>query len=96
MIPSVSREAELELADAASHYAREGSAELAAAFVDEFENALNLLCQQPQLGAPWRNQRRLPLRRFPFSVIYYVLGDSLRVIAIAHHRRAPHYWSDRK
>jgi plasmid stabilization system protein ParE len=96
MIPSVSREAELELTDAATYYAKEGSVELGLAFIDEFEQALDLLCQQPQLGALWRARRRLPLRRFPYSVIYYVSGDSLRVIALAHHRRAPDYWSGRK
>jgi hypothetical protein len=47
------------------------------------------------LCAPWRNRRRLPLRRFPFSIIYYTSGDSLRVIALAHHRRKPQYWSGR-
>jgi plasmid stabilization system protein ParE len=82
MIPSVSREAELELTDAATYYAKEGSLELGLAFIDEFEQALDLLCQQPQLGALWRARRRLPLRRFPYSLIYYVSGDSLRVIEI--------------
>ena len=46
MILSVSREAKLELADAASHYATEGSSTLGLAFIDEFERALSLLSQQ--------------------------------------------------
>jgi toxin ParE1/3/4 len=75
---------------------KEGGAELGAAFVDEFEERLRLLCAQPQLGAAWRKWRRLPLRRFPFSIVYDTSGDSLRVIALAHHRRAPQYWSGRK
>lgn len=70
MIPSVSQEAELELTDAATYYAKEGSVGLGLAFIDEFQEALNLLSQQPQLGALWRARRRLPLRRFPYSVIY--------------------------
>jgi plasmid stabilization system protein ParE len=95
MIPSVSREAELELTDAARYYAQSGGEDLGLALIEEFESALRLLCEQPQLGAPWRHSRRLPLSRFPFSVIYYTNGDSLRVIALAHHRRKPQYWSGR-
>jgi plasmid stabilization system protein ParE len=95
MIPLVSREAELELTDAARHYAENAGKDLGLALIEEFEAGLQLLCEQPQLGAPWRNRRRLPLRRFPFSIIYYTSGDSLRVIALAHHRRKPQYWSGR-
>ena len=96
MIASVSREAELELTDAARYYAESGDRELAAALIDEFEAGVQLLCDQPQLGAAWRNRRRLPLRRFPFSIIYYTVGDSLRVVAFAHHRRKPQYWVARR
>ena len=96
MILTVSREAELELTDAARYYAEQGGADLGLEFIGEFERSLTLLARQPQLGAVWRTRRRLPMRRFPFSVIYYVAGDSLRVIALAHHRRAPEYWSGRE
>jgi hypothetical protein len=34
------------------------------------------------------------LRRFPFNVIHQFHGDEIRVIAIAHQRRKPGYWSD--
>lgn len=30
------------------------------------------------------------------GVVYYVRHDELRVIALAHHRRKPEYWSGRK
>jgi len=57
---------------------------------------LTLLCGNPHLGAPWRNgRRRFPLRRFPYSLIYYFRGEELRVIALAHHRRKPGFWSRR-
>ena len=35
------------------------------------------------------NCRRVLLRRFPFSMVYRVLGDEFLVIAVFHHRRAP-------
>lgn len=97
MTPSVSSDAEWELTREAVFYAREGAAELGNAFIDEFERALALLCANPELGALWRNRRRrFPLRKFPFSVIYYIRGEELRVVALAHHRRSPAYWAGRK
>ncbi|HEX3528730.1 MAG TPA: type II toxin-antitoxin system RelE/ParE family toxin [Thermoanaerobaculia bacterium] len=97
MIPSISHEADSELSEGASRYAEEGTAALGLAFVEEFERALDLLCAYPQLGTIWRRgRRRFPLRRFPYSIIYYTKGDELRVIALAHHRRRPSYWAGRK
>ena len=52
MSPSVSPEADWELTKEAVFYAREGGAELGLAFITEFERALTLLCDQPELGAP--------------------------------------------
>ena len=97
MIPSVSEEADRELTDATIYYAHEASPALALAFVAEFERTLGLLCSHPYLAAVWHNnRRRFPLRRFPFSIIYYVHDNELRVIALAHHRQKPAYWVRRK
>ena len=97
MTPSVSPEADRELSESSIFYASEANAEVGLAFILEYERALALLCANPQLGALWRNgRRRFPLRKFPYSVIYYIRGDELRVIALAHHRRSPRYWGGRK
>lgn len=97
MIASVSPEADRELTEGASFYAREGGADVARAFIDEYERVLALLCAQPQIGVNWgRGRRRFPMRKFPYSVIYYLRGDELRVVALAHHRRQPEYWSGRR
>ncbi len=97
MIASVSPEADQELSEGAIFYAREASAEVGLAFILEYERALELLCSNPRLGAIWRNRRRrFPLRKFPYSIIYYIVGEDLRVIALAHHGRKPTYWSGRK
>lgn len=96
MTPSVSTEADGELYESTVHYAREAGREVALAFILEFERALTLLCDHPLIAATWRNgRRRFPLRRFPYSIVYYVHGDELRVIALAHHRRSPGYWRSR-
>ena len=97
MTPSVSPEADWELTEGAVFYAREANAEVGLAFILEYERALALLCVNPHLGAPWRNgRRRFPLRKFPYSIVYYIRGEELRVIALAHHRRRPSYWSGRE
>ncbi len=51
MTPSVSSEADWELTEEATYYAREGGAELGNAFIGEFDRVLALLCQYPNLGA---------------------------------------------
>jgi toxin ParE1/3/4 len=97
MTPSVSPEADQELTEGALFYAREGGHEVASALIAEYERAIALLCRHPEIGAPWRNnRRRLPIRKFQYSVVYYVRGDEIRIIALAQHRRRPGYWSGRK
>ncbi len=86
-----------ELRDAAAFYAASANADLGFAFVVEFERAVNLIRDNPEAGALFRGtRRRYLLRRFPYSVIYQMTADELRVIAIAHHRRRPGYWARRK
>ena len=96
MIVSISPEAERELTDVAIFYAEQESTELGLAFIVEFERALEVLRENPNLGAPWGDMtQRFPLRRFPYSVLYVVEGMELRVMALAHQRR-PGSWSTRK
>jgi plasmid stabilization system protein ParE len=94
---SVSLEAERELIDGALYYAREANAELGLAFIAEFERSLGVLCTYPRLGPIWRSTtRRFPLRRFPYTIIYQVTPEEVRVIALAHQSRRPGYWRGRK
>ncbi|MFW5920536.1 MAG: type II toxin-antitoxin system RelE/ParE family toxin [Polyangiales bacterium] len=39
--------------------------------------------------------RRVSLSRFPYSVVYIEHGEEVRIVAIAHHKRRPGYWTDR-
>lgn len=97
MKASVSAEADRELTEGAQHYAREGGAQVGAAFIAEFEKVVELLCAYPEIGAPWRGgRRRIPVRKFPYSIVYYVRDEEIRVVALAHHRRKPSYGAGRK
>ena len=39
--------------------------------------------------------RRIPLRRFPFFVIYRLVDESIEIMAVAHTSRKPNYWRSR-
>lgn len=39
--------------------------------------------------------RRAKVPRSHYRVVYYVVGDALKVVALAHERRRPLYWTGR-
>ncbi len=94
---SLSPEAEEELGEAAAYYKSQASVAVATAFIDEFERVARLLVEYPGLGTSTSRGRRLmPLRRFPFSLLYRLEGNEIRISAVAHHRLRPGYWRSRK
>jgi toxin ParE1/3/4 len=88
---------ELELAEAVEFYdlARRG---LGDEFLHEVEAAVAFVGQYPE-SAPkvGREVRRFVLPRFPYSLIYRHLGaDEVRILAVAHQKRRPRYWTGRR
>jgi plasmid stabilization system protein ParE len=67
-------------------------------FFAEVQRTLELIQGHPGLGAPTvgvraeRGTRRLPLRRFPYGVVYRERVAEIQVIAFAHTSRKPGYW----
>lgn len=93
---SLTPEAEQELVEGGLYYSRKANADLARAFISEFERSAALLGGQPRLGALWRGKvRRFPLRRFPYSIVYYLSKGHIRILAVAHQSRKPGFWRDR-
>lgn len=90
----------LELFEAAAWYddARDG---LGAEFIAAVEQAFELIKATPQLYSSleyWTSAlelRRYCLQRFPYVIVYWIHGDSITVVAIAHGGRRPLYWIDR-
>ena len=96
MIVRFHRSAERELA-AAMEMGEARSAGLGRDLLEEVERAVARLCEFPNLGERLDDKRRrLPLRRFPFGIVYRVEGDTLRILALAHRRQRPGYWSRRR
>ena len=88
--------AEQDIREAAEFYREQAGMALSQAFLSEFEHAVDLLLQYPAAGAMWRSgSRRFVTRRFPFSLVYTVVGDQIRILAVAHHNRRPRYWQGR-
>jgi hypothetical protein len=65
-------------------------------FLDELDRIVRLVKAYP-FAAPQidREIRRRLFARFPYSLIYGIDHNTIVVIAVAHSRRAPHYWVDR-
>lgn len=40
--------------------------------------------------------RRFVLRKFPYSIIYSIEPDCVMILAVAHQRREPGYWRERR
>ena len=90
-------DARSELLDAATYYEEQADG-LGGQFIDEAQRVTGLLAESPGLGSPVSGHpslRRWPLRRFPYYVIYHTGQDALVVLAVAHERRRPRYWSER-
>jgi len=88
-------EAELEVIESAAWYESEVPG-LGLEFGEEVERVIELLLENPDLGAAVDGDiRHFVLRRFPFSVIYAVVGPSIYILAVAHGSRGPGYWKSR-
>lgn len=70
---------------------------LGTSFLAEFEAAITVVCLAPHRNPVERppDIRRKRLKRFPYTVLYREGLNSIEVLAVAHHRRRPHYWLSR-
>lgn len=89
-----------ELAEAAAWYASQGPG-LPQRFLEEVEHALQAIQIRPTSFPCLRNLlpdlqiHRALLSRFPYAVLFLILDEEVRVLAIAHLKREPGYWLDR-
>ena len=96
MIPiSILREAEIELREAVQFYETR-CAGLGLDFEREIKAAIELIPRSPRR---WPLQpdgtRRCLIHRFPYFIVYAMHEGRVWVIAFAHCRRKPGYWSAR-
>jgi hypothetical protein len=74
---------------------------LGADFLPDLLDAYAVVERQPQSfgqvrhGKAGREIRQSVMPRFPYSVVYELLGPRIVVLAIIHHRRGARYWRRR-
>ena len=66
-------------------------------FVTEIERCQSALLEASLIGHPFgRRLRKFTVGdRFPYSIVYVVLGEVLFILAYAHGSRRPGYWRAR-
>ena len=65
----------------------------AARLLRRFDRSGQMLLGQPMLGtAASAGARKLPMSRFPYTLVYRIEGEVIHVIALMHQSRAPGYW----
>jgi toxin ParE1/3/4 len=86
---------------AAGHWYEERVVGLGIEFFDAVAATLDQISRLPKTGALVRRVpvdlqvRRAPVKRFPYHVVYLETPSTIRVLAIAHDRRRPRYWTSR-
>lgn len=88
-------EAEAEMIEAAIYYQRQVQG-LGDAFLQEVERTASWIAVYPEASVFVRGKiRRKTLFKFPFSVLYRVDDSMILIVAVAHHKRRPSFWSKR-
>jgi toxin ParE1/3/4 len=93
----IDAEAEAELVEAIAWYQKRRQ-DLGLELHDEVLATLNRIRQSP--GRGWKHgddgHRVMKVNRFPYLVFYDESDEDIWVAAIAHERRRPDYWRNRK
>ena len=86
-----------EAEEAALWYWERSGDRVRAHLLAEIERARKTLLRQPGIGTPGvRGTRKLLLDRFPYTLVYRIDGDTVRVLAFMHQSRRPDYWRHRR
>jgi toxin ParE1/3/4 len=101
MLYRIHPEAEQE-ADAAMEWYGEQIPALGLEFARLYHSTIDWIVDSPRLypladdgpdGVECRNTGHLG--RFPYRIVYALVGDEILFVAVAHHHRKPGYWRDR-
>lgn len=88
--------ARIELDEAADYYDAEHRG-LGLLFIDAANRAVTQIREFPESCGIVRDRNRMKLvDGFPYSIVYSFVDGHVRVLAVAHHRRRPFYWSGRR
>ena len=75
---------------------RQRSARAAIRFADAVDEALKQVAAHPtRFVSSDGVHREYTVKKFPFRIVYRLTKNRVLVVAIAHAKRRPGYWSDR-
>lgn len=93
---SIHETAEAEINEAADFYDLENPG-LGGMFIDEIERTIKVIAKLPEVAPVVRGGlRKKLLTQFPYSLIYSVRPNEVRLLAVAHQKRRPFYWRGRR
>ena len=88
-------EAAIEFKEAFLWYLERNTA-IAVVFADELTRSVQIIAEAPERWpAHAAGTRKFLMRRFPFVIVYRESGDVIQILAVAHAKRRPGYWSSR-
>ncbi|HEV3049942.1 MAG TPA: type II toxin-antitoxin system RelE/ParE family toxin [Longimicrobium sp.] len=73
---------------------RKISKQVARRFAAEMRRVWRQIRTYPRSGTPLGELRRVVLTRFPYSLLYEIDGNVIRVTAIRRQEQEPDYWAD--
>lgn len=92
----ISASARKELTDAIEYHNREKE-RLGEELAAEITRVIRMIAERPLIGSDiGKGERKFPVDRFHYNVIYRIEEKTVFVLAIAHHRRKPNCWRKRK
>jgi plasmid stabilization system protein ParE len=70
---------------------------LGATYLANFEVVMKIICAAPHKYpiAQRPDVQRKRMDKFPFTILFRVVHNSVQILAVAHHRRRPTYWLGR-
>jgi len=72
------------------------SPQAAARFLAELDRAIQEIIDNPERHSQHlAGTQMVPLRRFPYYIVYHVDNQSIAIIAVAHGKRKRGYWRRR-
>jgi toxin ParE1/3/4 len=88
-------EADNEVIEAARYYETR-LAGLGFSFLMELDSSIEQVVANPEAyQLVSEDIRQKPFWRFPYSLLYVIEVDRIRVVAVAHQKRRPNYWRSR-
>jgi toxin ParE1/3/4 len=93
----VQSEAQIELAESSLWYLTEAeSPQAAERFAEEVEQAYREIQEAPYRYPVRNGLRAWPLKKFPFSIMYFIESDTIVVASVYHHKRGKAYLGKRR